>query len=61
MKKDVAAYMGYYNLDRLHTVNSDMSPAKYEKVFNQAAERDCWFCSSGAGSTNSFSGQQEKG
>lgn len=26
MKNDVAAYMRYYNLDRLHTANNDMSP-----------------------------------
>ena len=37
MKNDVAAYMKYYNLDRLHTANSDMSPVKYERAFNQAA------------------------
>jgi putative transposase len=37
MKKDVAAYMRYYNSDRLHTANDDMPPVKYEKVFNQAA------------------------
>ncbi|MFT6386765.1 MAG: putative transposase [Cellvibrionaceae bacterium] len=37
MKKDVAAYMRYYNSDRLHTSNDDMSPVKYERVFNQAA------------------------
>jgi putative transposase len=37
MKKDVAAYMRYYNSYRLHTANDDMSPVKYERVFNQAA------------------------
>ncbi len=30
MKKDVAAYMRYYNLDRLHTANGDLSPINYE-------------------------------
>jgi putative transposase len=30
MKKDVAAYMRYYNLERLHTANDDMSPINYE-------------------------------
>lgn len=31
MKQDVAAYVKYYNLDRLHTSNGDMSPVNYEK------------------------------
>ncbi|GAC33595.1 transposase for insertion sequence element IS904 [Paraglaciecola polaris LMG 21857] len=30
MKQDVTAYMKYYNQDRLHTANGDMSPIKYE-------------------------------
>jgi len=30
MKKDVAAYIRYYNNDRLHTSNNDMSPVNYE-------------------------------
>jgi putative transposase len=37
MTKDVAAYMRYYNLERLHTKNGDQSPINYEsslkKVF----------------------------
>ncbi len=37
MKNDVAAYMRYYNSDRLHTANGDMSPVKYENAFNEAA------------------------
>jgi len=37
MKKDVAAYMKYYNSERLHTSNSDMSPDQYERVYHQAA------------------------
>jgi putative transposase len=35
--KDIAAYMGYYNLERLHTKNGDQSPINFEnslkKVF----------------------------
>lgn len=31
MKEDVAEYMKYYNRDRLHTSNGDMSPINYEK------------------------------
>ncbi len=31
MKKDVAAYMKYYNLNRLHSSNQSMSPINYEK------------------------------
>lgn len=30
MKKDVAAYMRYYNLERLHTANGDLSPINFE-------------------------------
>jgi len=30
MKQDVTAYMKYYNQERLHTANGDMSPIKYE-------------------------------
>jgi len=30
MKLDVAKYICYYNIDRLHTANGDMSPVKYE-------------------------------
>jgi putative transposase len=30
MRKDVAAYMRYYNLERLHTANGDQSPVNYE-------------------------------
>lgn len=60
MKQDIAAYMMYYNLDRLHSANKDMSPVRYEAAFHQAAERACGFCSNGAGSTSAFSGQQAK-
>ena len=31
MKNDVTAYMRYYNLERLHTANGDLSPIEYEK------------------------------
>ena len=30
MKQDVAAYMRYYNLERLQSSNGDMSPINYE-------------------------------
>ena len=30
MKQDVDTYIKYYNLDRLHTANGDMSPVQYE-------------------------------
>ena len=30
MKQDVADYMKYYNQDRSHTANGNMSPIKYE-------------------------------
>lgn len=30
MKPDVAAYIKYYNVDRLHTANGDMSPISFE-------------------------------
>ncbi|ALQ53775.1 Transposase insF for insertion sequence IS3 [Pseudoalteromonas issachenkonii] len=31
MRNDVAAYMRYYNLERLHTAHGDLSPVKYEQ------------------------------
>jgi len=37
MKKDVAAYMRYYNLERLHTTNGDQSPINYEKSRNKVS------------------------
>ncbi len=30
IKRDVAAYMRYYNLERLHTANGDRSPVEFE-------------------------------
>ena len=38
MKRDVAAYMRYYNTERLHSSNGDLSPLKYEQAYYQAAE-----------------------
>lgn len=32
MKSDVAAYVKYYNLDRLHTANGGMSPINFENT-----------------------------
>jgi len=37
MKQDVAAYMKYYNLKRLHTANKDMSPIEYENQFRKVS------------------------
>ncbi|TMO58792.1 hypothetical protein CWC18_17045 [Pseudoalteromonas aurantia] len=31
MRDDVVAYMRYYNLERLHTANGDLSPIEYEQ------------------------------
>lgn len=32
MKSDVAAYIKYYNLDRLHAANGGVSPISFEKT-----------------------------
>jgi len=37
MKKDVAAYMRYYNLVRLHTKNGDQSPINYENSLKKVS------------------------
>ena len=37
MKKDVAAYMRYYNLERLHTTNGDQSPVNYESSLKKVS------------------------
>lgn len=37
MRKDVAAYMKYYNLNRLHTANGDRSPIQYENDFKKVS------------------------
>jgi|TARA_B110000211_G_scaffold173866_1_gene196386 putative transposase len=34
MKNDVEAYTKYYNLDRLHSSNGDLSPVEYENLAN---------------------------
>lgn len=31
MRNDVTAYIRYYNLERLHTANGDLSPVEYEQ------------------------------
>lgn len=35
MKADVAKYMRYYNVERLHSANDDLSPVAYEAQSNQ--------------------------
>ena len=40
MKADVARYMKYYNLHRLHSANNDLSPVAFEAL-NSAAPNDC--------------------
>ena len=30
MKQDVTGYMKYYNLERLHSANEDLSPVEFE-------------------------------
>ena len=37
MKKDVAKYMKYYNLNRLHSANGDLSPIEYENSFGKVS------------------------
>lgn len=37
MKRDVTAYMRYYNLERLHTANEDMSPIEYENMLRKVS------------------------
>ncbi|MCK5190084.1 MAG: IS3 family transposase, partial [Methylococcales bacterium] len=39
MKKDVTAYMRYYNLERLHTTNGDQSPINYENSLKKVSGR----------------------
>ena len=34
MQQDVTAYIKYYNLDRLHSSNNDLSPVQFEKLTN---------------------------
>ena len=37
MKKDVAEYMRYYNLQRLHSANGDLSPMAYENSLRKVS------------------------
>lgn len=37
MSKDVAAYMRYYNFERLHTKNGDQSPVNYENSLKKVS------------------------
>ena len=37
MEQDVAAYMKYYNLERLHTANGDQSPISYENSLKKVS------------------------
>jgi len=37
MRKDVAAYMKYYNVERLHTKNGDKSPINYENSLRKVS------------------------
>ena len=37
MKADVAAYMKYYNLERLHTANENLSPINYENSLKKVS------------------------
>ena len=43
MKKDVAAYMKYYNTQRLHSANGDEAPVRLEQIFYSAAQNDVRF------------------
>ena len=33
MKQDIAAYIKYYDLERLHSSNGDQSPIEFENSF----------------------------
>lgn len=57
MREDVARYMRYYNVERLHTANCDLSPAAYEKQRNVSGEVSSRFCSNRAGSAAQFDGK----
>ncbi len=37
MKNDVAEYMRYYNLERLHSANNDQSPVEYENSLRKVS------------------------
>lgn len=38
MKRDVTDYMRYYNSERLHSANGDLTPIKFEAVFYEGAD-----------------------
>ncbi len=40
MKEDVEAYIRYYNHDRLHTANGNLSPINFEKVSIKSVQYD---------------------
>ena len=57
MKTDVAKYMHYYNVHRLHSANNDLPPVSFEE--QHLAGESAWrFCSVRAGSVRTFGGQQ---
>jgi putative transposase len=37
MKQDIAAYIKYYNLERLHSSNGDQSPIEFENSFKKVS------------------------
>jgi len=37
MKEDISAYMSYYNLERLHSANNDISPVNYENSLKKVS------------------------
>jgi hypothetical protein len=37
MKQDVAAYIKYYNLERLNSSNGDQSPIEFENSFKKVS------------------------
>nr|WP_283103613.1 IS3 family transposase [Thiomicrospira microaerophila] len=39
MKQDVASYMRYYNLIRLHSSNGGLSPIDYENCKNNVSKK----------------------
>ena len=60
IKKDVAAYMRYYNTQRLHTANGDETPMDFEGAFHRGAAGRRGFCVADTGSATSGSSQQAK-
>jgi len=45
MKADVAKYMRYYNVERLHSANGDLAPVTYEMVSHESSGVRSRFCS----------------